>query len=189
MSEIPDSALSELGQEMVRHARLLHRVRSTMTLWAPPGLDGAAFAVLVHLVKGGAQRQQCVAASAMLDPSTTSRHVAQLVNQGLAERRPDPADGRAVLLAATQRGESVFADVMQHRHALFAEVLSGWRPEDLTTLTRLLGRLNDDFEGCHLEDVAHRLVAAPVPPAPPAAEPATDPVPASALPTSRTSKE
>ncbi len=140
------AASAALSQELVRHTRLLHVLRSQSSLWTPVGLDWGAFALLAHLVKGGPRRQGELAGCAMLDPSTVSRHVAQLVKAGLVERRPDPEDGRAVHLAATPPGQATFDQVAARRDAVIAEVMAGWDLDDVEALTRLLVRLNDDFE-------------------------------------------
>jgi len=87
-ASIAPDAVAALGAELVRHARLLHLVRAHMATWAPEGLDGAAISLLMQLVKCGPRRQGELADVAMLDPSTVSRYVGQLVRRGLAERRP-----------------------------------------------------------------------------------------------------
>lgn len=135
-----------VSQELVRHHRMLHLMRSRMSEWNQSGLDWSATGLLIHLVKGGPQRQGELAACAMLDPSTVSRHVSQLVRTGMVERRPDPADGRAVQLAATSAGEELFARFAASRDQLIGEALSGWSAEDLNTFVRLLRELNDAFE-------------------------------------------
>ena len=49
----------------------------------------------------GPHRSNALAEAVHSDPSTVSRQIAALVKVGYVERRPDPADGRACLLAAT----------------------------------------------------------------------------------------
>jgi DNA-binding MarR family transcriptional regulator len=142
----PTHAVTSLGTELMRHARLLHVVRSHLTSFAPHGLDGAAVALLMQLVKCGPRRQGELAEVALLDPSTVSRYVGQLVRRGLVERRPDPGDGRAVQLVATDAGEAAAAVMINRRNEIFAMVLQGWDQADLDALTALITRLNDDVE-------------------------------------------
>ena len=61
--------------------------------------------VLGLLLEKGPQRVGEIAQALGTDPSTVSRKVAALVDAGLVERRVDPDDGRAHLLAATPAGE------------------------------------------------------------------------------------
>jgi len=140
--------VGELSQELSRHARILHMLKSRTFAVSGFGLDHGALSVLFQIVKSGPIRQGELADCAMLDPSTVSRHVALLVRQGMVERRADPGDGRAVRLVATAKGLDVHTQVMARRDALFRDVLAGWPAEDVRDLTRRLRRLNDDFEAC-----------------------------------------
>ena len=135
-----------IGTELVRHVRLVQLLRSRMTEWNPSGLDWSGTSLLAHLVRGGPKRQGELAACAMLDPSTVSRQVGQLIRLGMAERRPDPADGRAVQLVATEAGQRCYAEIAERREQLVGEVLAGWSEQDLDTFGRLLRELNDAFE-------------------------------------------
>lgn len=137
-------SLTQLSAELIRHARMLHAMRAHMS--APVGVDWGALALLVELVRRGPRRQGELAGCAMLDPSTVSRHVAQLVRTGLVERKPDPLDGRAVQLVPTPAGHDVVSRMGQQRDAVLAGVLSGWDESEITHLTTLLHRFNDDFE-------------------------------------------
>ncbi len=145
-ASIAPDAVAALGAELVRHARLLHVVRAHMATWAPEGLDGAAISLLMQLVKCGPRRQGELADVAMLDPSTVSRYVGQLVRRGLAERRPDPADGRAVQLVATRAGQDAAGRMIERRNEIFGDVLADWTAGDVALLTALLTRLNDDVD-------------------------------------------
>jgi DNA-binding MarR family transcriptional regulator len=152
----PSENVTALAHEIVRHARLLHVVRTQFLSTAPHGLDGAAVSLLMQLVKCGPRRQGELAAVALLDTSTVSRYVGQLVKAGLVERRPDPDDGRAVQLAATSAGQDAARLMVDRRNRVFAAVVAGWDDDELHTLTRLLARLNDDVDAARprLADLA-----------------------------------
>jgi DNA-binding MarR family transcriptional regulator len=141
-----DPLTAELAHELGRHARLLHALKSTLAALVPAGLDVAAFPLLLTLVRCGPRRQGELAELSFLDPSTVSRHVAQLARAGYVQRRPDPEDGRAVQLVATREGERVADDIGRHRQAVIAAALAHWSPADVRTLVALMGRLNDDLE-------------------------------------------
>jgi DNA-binding MarR family transcriptional regulator len=135
----------ELVTELIRHARLLHLMKARNATHMP-GVDAAAFGVLMVLVRQGPRRQGEVAEATLLDPSTVSRYAAQLVKAGLISRRPDPADGRAVQLVAAPQGIQLAEEGMARRSAALSEALSDWPAEDAATLIRLLRRLNDGLE-------------------------------------------
>jgi DNA-binding MarR family transcriptional regulator len=69
-----------------------------------------------------------------------------LVESGLVARRPDPRDGRAAQLSATEAGRRVFAAHRRTRSQRTAAVVAGWPAEDVRRLVGLLDRLNTDFE-------------------------------------------
>jgi DNA-binding MarR family transcriptional regulator len=141
-----DTEVARLSQQLGRHARLLHLMKAQVADVMPAGVDWATFGVLAQLVKCGATRQADLAGLSLLDPSTVSRYVGQLVRQGLVERRPDPQDGRAVRLVPTEHGQSIVEATMRRRNQAFLSALAGWEAADLRTLTTLLTRFNDDLE-------------------------------------------
>ena len=91
--------------------------------------DMAVGHVLVLLIEKGPQRVGEIAQALGTDPSTVSRKVAALVDAGLVERRVDPDDGRAHLLAATAEGERKCVDGRRQRIDMITAVLSGWPPK------------------------------------------------------------
>ena len=109
------------------------------------GIEWAAYALLFQLVADGPMRSSALAEAVCVDPSTVSRQVAELVKAGLVERVPDPADGRASLLVATERGLAVHATRRERRVATFARIVADWPAGDVATLTDLLSRFNDSF--------------------------------------------
>jgi DNA-binding MarR family transcriptional regulator len=80
-----------------------------------------------------------------LDPSTVSRAVAALVGAGLVARSADPADGRASVLALTDRGRAVLASCTAWYGDLLAEALQDWSNEDLAAFGAMLQRFSDDL--------------------------------------------
>ena len=103
--------------------------------------------LLVPVGRCGPLRQQALAEISHTDPSTVSRHVADLVAQGLVERLPDPADGRASLLALTERGRAALAELRRERDEHASAALSGWSTEEITAFTATLARYTHDLEG------------------------------------------
>ncbi len=145
-TDVDLATADRLGHELIRLARLLDRAAAQLHTQSGDGIERAAYVLLVHLVKSGPQRLTALAESVHSDPSTVSRQIAQLVRLSLLERRADPADGRACLLAATDEGHRVFERKRRWRNEHFAAMLTGWSPADLDTLHALLSRFNTDFE-------------------------------------------
>lgn len=135
-----------LGHQLIRFIRLVSRVGSHIATGQKDGVETAAYALLACLVMEGPQRTTALAEAVHSDISTVSRQSASLVRLGLLERRPDPQDGRACLLAATPEGERVFEYNRKQRDAHIATILAGWDEADVRTLTELLAKFNTDFE-------------------------------------------
>ncbi|MEU0048330.1 MarR family transcriptional regulator [Streptomyces sp. NPDC006184] len=77
------------------------------------------------------------------EPSNVTGIVDRLEARGLAERRPDPADRRVKVAAATEEGRRVARDLREGLH--FArEPLAGLSEEQRRSLRDLLRRMLDD---------------------------------------------
>ena len=157
--------VDRLSAELLRHARLLQALRSILSSWSPGGLDQGAYMLLMHLVKQGPRRQGELADCLLIEPSTVSRRVGQLVGLGYVERRADPVDGRAVQLVATAAGHAVYEGVRVRREQMMQQLLARWDAEDVAALERLLRRLNDDLDE-YRPLLARATAAEPVPPFP-----------------------
>ena len=77
------------------------------------------------------------------DPSTVSRHVALLVEQGLVHRVADESDGRASKLVVTDAGRTALGELRAEREAYLRQVTADWTDEELGTFTALFERLLD----------------------------------------------
>lgn len=141
-----------LGHELVRFARIMHMLKSQMASLLPAGLDPAAAQLLSWLVTQGPSRQSELAGCTFLDPSTVSRRVSQLVTHGLAERRPDPGDGRAVQLVPTASGQQLYALLRHRREHLLHQVFGSWADNDVAELRRLMRRFNDGIESLNIDE-------------------------------------
>jgi DNA-binding MarR family transcriptional regulator len=109
-------------------------------------LNFSALSVLHTLSRKGPLRLTELTATEQLKQPALTSLVAKLEQDGLVSRRPDPRDGRAVLLSLTREGKQV----VRSRHA-----------DRIANLSRLVGQLNDE-EREVLAGTAHvlgRLVA------------------------------
>lgn len=146
MSKDLAGAAAELSTQVVRLVRQVGALKSQLGARKRHGIEWSSYVVLLHLVTRGPMRANALAEVLCSDPSTVSRQSAVLVEAGLVERRPDPDDGRAVQLVATDRGTALFATVRAEREALIADVLRDWDVRDVTALATLLDRFSTDLE-------------------------------------------
>ncbi|WP_214367721.1 MarR family winged helix-turn-helix transcriptional regulator [Pseudonocardia sp. H11422] len=135
-----------IGTELIRLIRLLERAYAQYQAEHPDAVERATYHLLVHLVNDGPHRSSALAEAVHSDPSTVSRQIGHLVRLGLVERRADPADGRATLLAATDEGRRVFEENRKLRNEKIAAMIAHWSPSDRQHLAALLARFTTDFE-------------------------------------------
>lgn len=112
-------------------------------VFARYGTRGADFAVIATLVrlapKGVSQRR--LAEELGLSAGTVSLRIDRLVQRGLAERRPDPDDGRGALVSLTGRGRELFEACAPEHLANAHELLAGLSDPERDQLGQLLGKL------------------------------------------------
>lgn len=124
-------------------------VKRGMARFGGPNRDGIeypAYGLLAHLITDGPQRTTALADAVHADTSTVSRQTAALIRHGLVERRPDPVDGRASILAPTADGERTFLDNRKRHNENMARVVADWSADEVHLLADLLARLNTDLE-------------------------------------------
>jgi DNA-binding MarR family transcriptional regulator len=85
-----------------------------------------------------------LAAAVDLDLSTVSRHLTQLEQRGLVNRRPDGDDRRASRISLTDTGRVFWQDLLSARSELLGSALSEWTDDDRAQLLNLLTRLLAD---------------------------------------------
>ena len=136
----------QLGHQLGRFLRLLERAHQHFADGHHHGVEKAGYLLLAQLILDGPQRTSALADAVHSDPSTVSRQIAGLVRAGLVERRADPQDGRACLLAATQAGTDQFDVMRTERNRHLDQMLERWPFERRKQLVELFDELNTDFE-------------------------------------------
>lgn len=134
------ASVESLIHALLSISRLMRQRRQGETL------DTGSFWLLKTLAASGPLRVTDLAACTNLDPSTVSRHVAQLDGAGLIERTPDPVDGRAQRVKVSAPGAEKIEAAMRSRRALVERCLESWEARDLEELDRLLTRFAADVE-------------------------------------------
>ena len=122
------------------HHRMFRAVNDEMSA---SGLSMTRTKMLRRLHEQGPTRQSVLAANFELSPRSITDIVDGLERLGLAERRPDPADRRAKLVAITDAGQSALDIANVTRERLLTQIFGGLTEADRATLFRLLGRLGD----------------------------------------------
>lgn len=108
--------------------------------------DKAALGLLSHLTSLGPMRAGDLADAACLDPSTVSRHLRVLEDDGHLLRSADPDDRRATLIEVSPSGRRLVAAARSQRIALLTRAVADWPRDDVRTLAHLVRRLADDLE-------------------------------------------
>lgn len=146
MDETPTDRIAEvrtLSEQLPRFIRLVHALKTQAA--KNDSRDRAALVLLFPLTRLGPLRQGALAELVHADPSTVSRHVAALVDQGLVTRVADDSDGRASRLVVTDAGRAALHSLRREREAHLERVTAGWDATDLAALTSLFGRFLDDL--------------------------------------------
>lgn len=143
MTESDD--ITALERALVRAARAVGRLDlPVLAAGAPLGKE--AYVMLARVEEMGPIRASDLAAALKLDTSTVSRQTHKLVAAGLLERTIDPVDGRACLLAVSDRGREALAEAVSFRRTQLATLLQEWSARDRSHLTTFLDRLADDLQ-------------------------------------------
>ena len=138
------------------HHRMFRAVNDEM---AGCGLSMARTKVLRRLCEQGPTRQSVLAADFALSPHSITDIVDGLERLGMAERRPDPVDRRAKLVAITDAGRTALDVANATWERLLTQIFGSLSEADRETLLRLLGSL---------DEAAQQLIAASAAPGAPA---------------------
>jgi DNA-binding MarR family transcriptional regulator len=135
----PDDDEDDLSELFWRVARQLrHGGKDTLERWdVTPGQARA----LGVLTRHGLMRLSELSDHLRIAPRSTTEVVDALEAAGLVERRPDPHDRRATLVAVTDRGAQVATDIHAARHAAAARYFGTLDAADRAALIRILRRL------------------------------------------------
>ena len=135
-----DHALARIARIATgREGARLRSERSGVALSQP------ALSVLAALRGAGGVRPSELARLTGLEAPLISREVRDLVACGHVQRRADPSDGRAGIVALTPKGRRASEAYRAAADEIMAEVLSSWSAADLHDLAAHLERVVRDF--------------------------------------------
>lgn len=147
--------LMDLEREIGVLLRRVRRVIATRAAMVHPDLQPAAYLMLAYLTERGPQRSSAIADRLEVDKGAVSRQVQHVVDLGLVERTPDPADGRASILAVTAAGRQRFDEVNVVRRRILDERLGDWDDDELALFTAQMVRYNASLESSEPVASAH----------------------------------
>lgn len=136
-------ALRDLEKEVGVLIRRIRRVIGERARAVHPELLPASYLMLAHVRDHGPLRASAMCAVFDIDKGAISRQVQHLIDLGLVDRQPDPEDGRATLLSATEDAKQRLESVAVERRELLAERLAGWSADELTEFSASLRKYND----------------------------------------------
>jgi DNA-binding MarR family transcriptional regulator len=137
--------LSSLTRSLTAVSRHTHSpaLYSRMAEKAGLSLRAHLVGVLFRVAELQPVRISEVAETMAYDRSTISRHVAELGEEGLVDRSPDPDDGRAVIVRLSRRGASAVNRIQQAWYQTLEELTAGWSERERSTFLRQLDRFDE----------------------------------------------
>lgn len=140
---VESSTILALEHEMGVLIRRLRRRIAERARLVHPDLSPVAYSMLMALHDVGPQRASALVELFAIDKGAVSRQVQQLIELGLVERRPDPADGRAQILTISDLGGERLDAVATARRKELSQRLHAWSDRELGEFVAMLSRYND----------------------------------------------
>jgi DNA-binding MarR family transcriptional regulator len=131
-----DEGLAEVFWSVAR--RLRHLTHETLE---PIGITPGQSRAVAVLMRHGVMRLSELSDHLRIAPRSTTEVVDGLQERGLVERRPDPVDRRATLVALTPAGQEVGEAIRTARAAEAERFFADLDADDRATLARILRTL------------------------------------------------
>jgi len=126
--------------------RALHRLVESFRRGFSQATDPVGYGILQLLDELGLSRPTELAATLDVIPSSVSRAVQALAEDGLVRVDANPNDGRSSLIAITDPGRDELRQFDEVGVTVSASVMANWSQSDVQQLTSLVQRLIDDWE-------------------------------------------
>jgi DNA-binding MarR family transcriptional regulator len=152
VQEVPDElrAINELIDIITAAARS-PRQRDRIARATGLPLTIASIGALRVVEQGDSPSATEVAHKLGIDPSTVSRQLRPLEEQGLVTRTVDGSDRRVTRLSVTAAGRRALERVERSAIDTLASALESWSADDRALLAQLITRLNDDLTTTRLD--------------------------------------
>jgi DNA-binding MarR family transcriptional regulator len=130
----------EPSTDAERLALVIGRLNRRMQA-ATGGLSHGLLSAMAVIAKRGPLRLSDLAQLEGVSAPSMTRTVAELEARGYVLRRPDPVDGRAVLVTAAEAGTAAILDARTTRAQLVSELLAALDPRDAAAIAEALPAL------------------------------------------------
>ncbi|HEX7286788.1 MAG TPA: MarR family transcriptional regulator [Candidatus Angelobacter sp.] len=120
------------------HSTAIHLLRLVRVQDSAAGIGPAQLSAMSVIVFGGPMSLNDLARAEQVKPPTMSRIVDALEAAGLARRRVNPADRRALVIAATKKGTALLHEGRKRRVKFLARYLERLSASELAALERAL---------------------------------------------------
>ncbi len=124
----------------------------------PMGFGVGYLPALIALQDGRAVSQRTMARFARIEQPTMAQMLVRMERDGLIQRVPDPADGRASLVSLTPTAQARLPDACATLFQGNRDALAGFTDDETSQFVALLGRLI-----ANLDRLAHPQAPAPEP--------------------------
>jgi DNA-binding MarR family transcriptional regulator len=138
-SATPRYVLTEQVGYMLRQA--LQRNTVIFNQLIGDELTPPQWAVLSQLFQTGESSQNLLGRQVSMDVATIKGVVDRLIKRKLVAARPDPIDGRRIIVGLTVRGTDFVEKLLESARAVSEETLSPLSKDEAKTLLSLLQRL------------------------------------------------
>jgi DNA-binding MarR family transcriptional regulator len=142
-SQTDASAYHQLEHELVVLHRRARGVSGALARTLHPGLDAAAYGLMVRIAEGDNTRVTDLADYFNVGKPTVSRQTALLARLGLVDRDRQSDDARSRPLSLTDAGRALLQSARVAQREVITSRLAGWPMEDVVMFAELLRRYND----------------------------------------------
>lgn len=94
------------------------------------GLSASQYFYILKIHDNPGLTQKKLGETEFIDPSNVTRAVKQLITQGFVKRHPHPQDKRAYQLVLTDKGTTVYPQILQILDAEEAKLITGIKAQD-----------------------------------------------------------
>jgi DNA-binding MarR family transcriptional regulator len=132
----------------IRRGGSMSKVRDHLYGTGDDAIDQGQCDTLDLLVKRPSWRMSELADALRVDPSTATRAIQRVVNDGMATRQSSDDDGRVVMVSITKAGKRRHSEVVKRRGVLLTHIMSAFSADERVQLADMLERFVgaiDDF--------------------------------------------
>jgi len=154
------SARPRLADPRQHDDLLNYRLKRLVTLGGAPairlcegqfGVSRSEWRLVAALVEEGPRSSSDLAARARMEPARVSRLLAALLGKGLVERVAGAGQARRLLLAPTDKGKKLYADLFPPLAQINRNLMAVLSDTEAAVLEGLLARLTERAQAIHSE--------------------------------------